>query len=119
MNSDPRSVYTERLESRRRAVARHDQRHRTIGNLRLLIFASAAVLAWLAWGRGLLSPFWLGVPAAVFVCLVVTHERVMRARRAAVRAVTHYEKALARMDGQWTGHGETGDRRHSARRRRC
>jgi hypothetical protein len=110
MNGDPRSAYTERLEARRAAVARHDQRHRTIGNLRLLVFASAAVLAWLAWGRGLLSAFWLGLPAAVFVCLIVAHERVLRARRAAGRAVAHYERALARSDGQWAGHGETGER---------
>jgi hypothetical protein len=110
MSSDPRSAYTERLEARRRAVAQHDQRHRTIGNLRLLVFAAAAVLAWLAWGRDALSAFWLGVPAVVFVCLIVAHERVLRARRAEGRAVTHYEKALARLDGQWAGHGETGER---------
>jgi hypothetical protein len=110
MNSDPHSAYTERLEARRLAVAQHDQRHRTIGNLRLLVFASAAVLAWLAWGRDVLSAFWLGLPAAVFVCLIVAHERVLRARRAGQRAVAHYERALARLDGQWAGHGETGER---------
>jgi MutS-like protein len=108
--SDPRSAYTERLAARRRAVAGHEQRHRTIGNLRLLVFLSAGAMAWLIWGRGLLSPFWLGVPAAVFVCLIVGHERVLRARRAAGRAVAHYERALARMDGMWSGHGETGER---------
>jgi hypothetical protein len=110
MHSDPRSAYTERLEARRGAVGQHDQRHRTIGNLRLLVFVSAGVLAWLIWGRGLIGAFWLGLPAAVFVCLIVAHERVLRARRAAGRAVAHYEKALARIDGQWAGHGETGER---------
>src|ERR1035438_5649784 len=110
MHSDPRSAYTERLEARRQAVARQDQRHRTIGNLRLLVFLSAAVLAWLAWGRDALSAFCLALPAAVFVCLIVAHERVLRARRAAGRAVAHYARALARLDGQWSGHGETGER---------
>src|ERR1039458_6442874 len=110
MHSDPRSAYTERLEVRRQAVARQDQRHRTIGNLRLLVFLSAAVLAWLAWGRDALSAFCLALPAAVFVCLIVAHERVLRARRAGQRAVAHYERALARLDGQWAGHGETGER---------
>ena len=110
MNSDPRGAYTERLEARRQTVERHGQRHRTIGNLRLLVFTSAAIMAWLIWGRGLLSAFWLGLPAAVFVCLIVAHERVLRARRAAGRAVAHYERALARLDGQWAGHGETGAR---------
>ena len=110
MSSDPPSAYTGRLQARRAAVARHDQRHRTIGNLRLLVFLSAAVLAWLAWGRGLLSPFWLGLPVVVFVCLIVVHERALRARRVAQRAVAHYERALARLHGQWAGHGETGER---------
>jgi len=109
-DSDPRSAYGQRLEARRASAARHDQRHRTIGNLRLLVFVSAAVLAWLAWGRGALSAFWLGLPAAVFICLIVAHERVLRVRRAAARAVAHYERALARLDGQWAGHGETGER---------
>src|SRR5271157_5607621 len=110
MHSDPRGAYMERLEARRQAAARLDQRYRTVGNLRLLVFLSAAILAWLAWGRDALSAFWLGLPAAVFVCLIVAHERVLRARRAAGRAVAHYERALARLDGQWAGHGETGER---------
>jgi hypothetical protein len=110
MPNDPRSAYTERLEARRRAVAQHDQRHRTIGNLRLLVFAGAGVLAWLIWGRGLIGAIWLGLPAAVFMGLIAAHERALRARRSALRAVAHYERALARMDGQWAGHGETGER---------
>ena len=110
MNSDPRHAYSERLEARRAAVAQHDRRHRTIGNLRLLVFGIAGLMAWAIWGRGMIGPFWLGLPAAVFVCLIVAHERVVRARRAAGRAVAHYERALARLDGQWAGHGETGER---------
>jgi hypothetical protein len=110
MNGDPRSAYTERLEARREAVAHHEQRHRVIGNLRLLVFATAAVPAWLAWGRGDISPYWLAPSAVVFVCLIVEHERVLRARRAAGRAVAHYERVLARLDGKWAGHGETGER---------
>src|ERR1039457_4746669 len=74
MHSDPRSAYTERLEARRQAVARQDQRHRTIGNLRLLVFLSAAVLAWLAWGRDALSAFCLALPAAVFANVFIAAE---------------------------------------------
>jgi len=109
-NGDPRGAYAARLESRRQAAALLDRRHHFIGNLRLLVFLTAAILAWLAWGRGALTAFWLGVPAAVFVCLIVAHELVLRARRAAGRAVAHYERALARLDGNWAGRGETGER---------
>jgi hypothetical protein len=110
MNSDPRSEYIERLKARRLAVARHEQRYRTISNVRLLVFLTAAVLAWLVWGRQAISAFWLGLPAALFICLIAAHERVSRARRAAGRAVAHYERALARLDGKWAGHGEAGER---------
>ncbi|HVN06144.1 MAG TPA: hypothetical protein VMT86_17100 [Bryobacteraceae bacterium] len=110
MNRDPRTAYASRLDARRAMVARLDRRHYTIGNLRLLVFCSAAVLAWLVWGRGAISPFWLVAPAAVFLVLIVAHERVLRARRAAQRAVAHYEHALARLAGKWAGRGETGER---------
>ena len=111
MNSqDPRTEYARRLEDRRTATARHERRHRTIGNLRLLVFAAAAAVAWLAWWRGMLSPLWLILPAAGFVYLVVWHERVLRSRRAGERAAAYYERALARLDGKWAGHGVTGDR---------
>ncbi len=110
MKDDPRAAYQARLNARRARVARFDGRHRAMGNLRLLVFASAALLAWLAWGRGVISPLWLAPPAAVFTVLAAMHARVLRARQAAQRAVAHYERALARMDGQWAGRGETGAR---------
>src|SRR5450432_2984280 len=109
-NTAPRDEYRARLAARRAAVAAHDQRHRTLGNLRLLVFVTAAVLAWLVWGRGVASPVWLALPATAFVGLMVAHERVLRARKACQRAVAHYERALARLDGQWAGHGEDGAR---------
>ena len=36
MNRDPRKEYAARLDARRASVARYDQRHRQIGNARLL-----------------------------------------------------------------------------------
>jgi len=81
-----------------------------IGNARLLVFVAAGVLAWIAWGRGLASPLWLALPAAAFACLVVMHERLLRALKTARRSAAHYQKALARLDGQWAGHSETGAR---------
>ena len=110
MPSDPRHEYAQRLEMRRAGVARQDRRHRTIANLRLLVFVIAAILAWLAWGRGVLHAFWLALPAGAFACLVLMHDHVLRARRASERAVAYYQKALARLDGKWTGQGETGER---------
>ncbi|MFN7995002.1 MAG: hypothetical protein U0Q18_15450 [Bryobacteraceae bacterium] len=109
-SSDPRVEYARRLDARRAAIASHERRHRMLGNIRLLVFLGAAFLAWLAWWRGALNGWWLLAPGAVFVGLVVMHERVLRARRACQRAARYYEKSLARLDGQWAGHGEAGER---------
>jgi hypothetical protein len=106
----PRAEYTQRMESRRAAVERLERRHIRIGNLRLGVAVAAAVIAYLAFARGLVSPLWL-VPAGVaFLILVLAHERVIRARRRADRAVRFYERALARIDNAWAGSGEGGER---------
>jgi hypothetical protein len=110
VSDDPRAEYTGRLEARRASVARHERRHRTMGNLRLLVAVVAAVIAWMAFAEGALSGWWLLVPAAVFATLAVIHDHVLRDRRAAGRAVVYYEKALARLDNRWMGTGEAGDR---------
>lgn len=106
----PDAEYTRRLKARRAAAAEHDRRHRTLGNLRLLVALGAAVIAWLALAHGTLSGWWLLAPAGVFVALAVVHERVLRARRAEERAAAYYEKALARIENRWMGAGESGER---------
>jgi hypothetical protein len=58
----------------------------------------------------MLSIGWIAAPVAVFSGLVVAHEVVIRARRRARRAVTFYEKGVARLDDRWAGTGTTGDR---------
>lgn len=110
MDQDPRQEYQDRLTARRVSAAGHDRTHRTLGNLRLLVALGAAVLAWAAFARTALSPWWLLVPVAVFTALAVVHDRVLRRRTASERAVAYYEKALARLDDRWTGTGESGER---------
>lgn len=106
----PHKEYSRRLESRRSDAARHDRSHRRLGNVRLLVAISAAVLAWLALAQGAISGWWLLAPVGVFIALAVVHDRVLRARKACERAAAYYERALARLDNRWMGAGETGDR---------
>jgi hypothetical protein len=81
-----------------------------IGNGRLAIGMGAVLLAWLAYGQSLLSPWWLLVPLGAFVALVVWHERVTRNRTFATRGLRYYDQALNRLRNQWQGKGETGER---------
>jgi hypothetical protein len=52
------------------------------------------------------------VPAAAFAVLLVAHREVQRRRRRAERGAAHYQRGLARLDGQWAGRGRTGTRFH-------
>jgi len=76
---------------------------------RLATFAAAVLLGLLVW-RGALTAWWLLVPVAIFAWLLRRHDRVLRARDAAVRGITFYERGLARLEDRWAGTGETGDR---------
>ena len=53
---------------------------------------------------------WLLVPGLAFVVVAIVHAFVLNARDRAARAVTFYERGLRRLNDEWTGTGETGDR---------
>ncbi|MBI4876236.1 MAG: DNA mismatch repair protein MutS [Acidobacteria bacterium] len=105
---DPRKEYTDRLEARRRVVTWHDRLHIRFGNVRLAVAAAAAVLAWLAFSRDAISGWWLLAPAAIFMLLASTHDRVLSRRSKADRAVRFYTRGLERLDHTWMGKGEAG-----------
>jgi hypothetical protein len=79
-----------------------------IGNTRLGIFLAGSALAWLSFRSQLISPWWLLVPGAVFLVLIVVHERVLRARRRFERGAAFYERGLGRLEDRWTGAGAQG-----------
>ncbi len=105
--------------SRRRArwQGEHDRAQRlfiTVGNIRFAVFAAALLIALLAFWKGALSYWWLLAPLATFIVLLVYHERVDRDLRFSDRAMRYYDRALARLRGEWIGTGETGERFLSA-----
>lgn len=108
--SDPRATYTARLAARREALAVHERHDLRASNLRLVVAAGAVLLAWAAFGPAVVAPLALAVPVVAFLVLVVVHERVVRRRDRARRAVAFYERALSRLDGDWAGKGEDGAR---------
>jgi hypothetical protein len=57
-----------------------------------------------------ISAFWLLVPIGVLAVLIRRHDRIIRARDAAARAMAFYERGLARIEDRWIGGGSTGDR---------
>jgi hypothetical protein len=110
MNTDPAAEYSVRLKERQATATSYESLHRRIGNTRLMVFLTAAVLAWLAFKTGVLSPWWLAAPAVAFLILAVWHSRVLRGLSRARRAIRFYETGFARIEERWEGCGESGDR---------
>jgi hypothetical protein len=108
--TDPRTEITSRLQARRHSAAALDRADARLALARLLLFAASAAVAWAAFGGGRLHPAWLLAPGGAFVAFAVVHDRVLRARQRARRAVAFHEAALVRMDGGFPPGASGGDR---------
>src|SRR5262249_55773488 len=106
----PRAEDQRRRAARQEALAWRAGRVSLFGTARLVAFVAGLVLAVLAFYLQVLSAWWLTVPAVLFVVAFLLHERVLRASRAAERAVAYYDRALERLDDRWSGTGQPGTR---------
>src|ERR1039457_1429615 len=114
MTSDPNTLYTERLAERRAEIANRLRRHRLLGHAKLAMAAGGAAPVWRALAQGAFSILWVLIPIAGFVLLVVIHEKLLKELERRRRAASFFEKALARLDGNWAGTGEAGERYNEA-----
>jgi MutS domain V len=107
--TDPHLEYERRLTVWRRRIAAHDRRHLIVSNARLGVAATIALLVWLAFFRGAVSPWWVVVGVVGFVALVVIHARVLQRLERSNRAIRLYERGLERLAGRWAGTGRGGE----------
>ena len=107
-SSSPHTEYTQRLQARQAVAQQQGQREQRIGTARLSLFVLAAGVGWFVCRPGLLSWWWLTLPAVGFFGLVLLHERTRRSLHLAERSVTFYEKGLGRLEDRWAGTGESG-----------
>ena len=105
---DLHAIYSRRLTERNKALALWTNRDRRVADARLVFFVAAVVLAFLIYRGVVTSPWWLAVPAGVFVALALSSEPIRRAGDRARRAVDFYSKGLARLEGRWAGQGVQG-----------
>src|SRR5947209_6487355 len=110
MTSDPRSTYARLLAERRGEIAAREARHRKLGHAKIAVAAAGVALVWFALAQGGAIILWVLVPAAVFVALVVIHEKLLAETERRRRAARFFEKGIARLDGNWAGTGESGER---------
>src|SRR5690348_10076818 len=105
---NPRLIYTQLLDERRREVAAGEQRHHALGYLRLGIVLAGLALVWIALATRALSIVWAAVPIAAFFATIIMHEKLLGGLELRRRAVRFLERSLERLDGNWAGAGETG-----------
>jgi hypothetical protein len=105
----PSAEYSRRAETRNLDAARLDRHSKLLGNLKLAAVVAFFIAAAFSVKQHAFPAYWLALPVAVFLALVVVHDRVIRAHRHAERAADIYRRGLARLEGRWTGSGETGE----------
>jgi hypothetical protein len=105
----PADEYRARLDARgatHTALTATDLR---FSQARLAVFGLLVLMTAIA-ATGMVSSWFLLVPAAGLVILIRRHDRVVRAREATARAISFYERGLARIEDRWLDAGSTGDR---------
>lgn len=107
---DPRVEYQQRAEAAEGWRKSHDAQEGQLAFLRFLAFLAIGVVAYLALGPGTISAWWLPVPIALFLTLVRRFDRVAARRRDAEKKAAYYQRGLARLDDQWAGTGDPGER---------
>jgi MutS domain V len=107
---NPKLEYEHRLEQLRAAQAVYKaQDDRLAYTMLFLIIAAIALAIWLLFSK-IHSLYWMAAPVAIFVFLAVIHSRVLRALRNCQRAISFYERGMARLDHRWVGTGQNGER---------
>ncbi|MDE3169178.1 MAG: DNA mismatch repair protein MutS [Acidobacteriota bacterium] len=107
---DPEAEYRRRIDALRAALVPLKRRDRLFGYAKLtLLFIGPLFLLWIVLSKQV-SIYWVLVPVLVFISIEVLHERVSRAIDRNARAAQFYERGIARINDQWAGTGETGER---------
>lgn len=105
----PADVYSNALQVLKQTQAVEQRRETQLGYAKLLVAALTLILAFVFLHYPLLVEF-LAAPAGLFIVLAVMQEKLIRSLRFRARSITFYERGLARLNDQWAGAGETGER---------
>jgi hypothetical protein len=105
-STSPADIYSERLAARRAVVAEQSARLDRLSYARLGAFLVGLVVAGLAFGAELFSPWFALLPVVVFLYFVAKFEMARGRKAWAERAAAFYAGGLARLDGKPTGAGD-------------
>jgi hypothetical protein len=105
----PAEVYSGEVERLAELQRTQQRRERLLGYSKLIIAILTLAAAVFVRSRPpALAP--LLAPVAAFIVLAVLQEKLLASIRYRTRAISFYERGLARLRGRWAGSGETGER---------
>jgi hypothetical protein len=107
--SNPAELYSRQLRELEGFQAADQKRERTLGYAKVSI-AFVAIISAIVLLYDTKILWMLVLPAGAFVLLAVLHEQHLQQIRSRARAIEFVGRGLARINDQWTGKGETGDR---------
>ncbi len=105
----PETIYRSSRAAREADLARWSRLDGRLQKARLTVFAIGLGMAFGVFGFERIPFPWLALPAALFVALLAWHDRVLRNRDRAERALTFYERGLSRLAYRFAGQGTPGD----------
>lgn len=109
-HAEARRFYFERLSGRRAERALWGRREFLVSISRLVVMAAILATAWFAVQEQMFHLGWTLVPVALFLGLISMHDRFLRRRDRTARSCRYFEEGLQRLDGEWFGVGEDGER---------
>src|SRR5690242_8407462 len=104
--SRPVDEYSQRSSAREASAATLGKQDRSIANVRLALAVLIVAMGWWAFYRHAFSPYWLILPIAAFIGLVLYHNSIRDERARAQRAAAFYRKGIDRIEDRWAGKGE-------------
>ncbi len=108
-SDEPLNEYQRRLATQQSLWQAAQKRSDDLWRWRRILFVTLLILVAAAL-TGALSAFWSALPVALFMVLVVKHQRVAETLKRSARAKQYYEYGLARLAGNWMGQGNAGER---------
>ena len=105
---DLHAEYARRLALHEESASRWRKIDGRVADLRLVVFVAGLAMAYFVYRSGGDHAWWLGLPAAVFVAIVLAHEPMRRRAERSARTIEFYKRGLARLEDRWAGTGSTG-----------
>jgi len=107
-DGDPQTVYSQWAQYLDEHASSERRRERQLSHMRLVVFVLGLAAGWLAFGSHQIPASWTLPPVALFLILVLLHDRVIRRLRVIDRSIEFFARGLARLDGTWPGQGRPG-----------